>query len=70
MWGVVPVDANTFQAAVRNPAELPLTGQLATAMATCHSLTIIDGELTGDPLDLKMFNSINWVINYANYEMC
>ena len=24
------------------------------AMATCHSLTIIDGVLSGDPLDLKV----------------
>ena len=61
MWGVVPIENTTFQPAVRNPSELPLTGRMATAMATCHSLTIIDNEITGDPLDLKMFNSINWV---------
>ena len=61
MWGVVPVDDTAFQPAVHNPSELPLTGKMATAMATCHSLTIIDGELTGDPLDVKMFNSVNWV---------
>lgn len=29
-------------------------------MATCHSLTTINGTLNGDPLDLEMFNSINW----------
>ena len=34
---------------------------MVVAMATCHSLTIIEGELSGDPLDLKMFNSTNWV---------
>lgn len=27
---------------------------LLTGMATCHSLTIIDGVLNGDPLDLKV----------------
>ena len=32
-----------------------------TGMATCHSLTIIDGVLSGDPLELIMFDSIGWV---------
>jgi len=32
--------------------ELPYL--LLTGMATCHSLTIIDGTLNGDPLDLKV----------------
>ncbi|OAQ96307.1 hypothetical protein LLEC1_00157 [Akanthomyces lecanii] len=29
-------------------------------MATCHSLRSIDGELVGDPLDLKMFEFTKW----------
>lgn len=29
-------------------------------MATCHSLTTIHGTLTGDPLDIEMFRSIDW----------
>ena len=29
-------------------------------MATCHSLTYIYGELAGDPLDIKMFDFVNW----------
>ncbi|KAF2862483.1 hypothetical protein K470DRAFT_255774 [Piedraia hortae CBS 480.64] len=29
-------------------------------MATCHSLRDIDGELVGDPLDLKMFQFTGW----------
>ena len=33
-------------------------------MATCHSLTIIDGVLSGDPLELIMFNSLDWVSIY------
>ena len=36
-------------------------GHMVFSMATCHSLTTIDGELTGDPLDLKMFNGTKWV---------
>jgi cation-transporting ATPase 13A2 len=30
------------------------------AMATCHSLRSVDGELIGDPLDLKMFEFTGW----------
>ncbi|KAF1822987.1 uncharacterized protein K489DRAFT_319905 [Dissoconium aciculare CBS 342.82] len=30
------------------------------AMATCHSLRIVDGEFIGDPLDLKMFEFTGW----------
>ncbi|KAF2275170.1 uncharacterized protein EI97DRAFT_79087 [Westerdykella ornata] len=29
-------------------------------MATCHSLRVIDDELVGDPLDVKMFNFTGW----------
>ena len=50
-----------FQLATQNPAELNTRGNLMAAMATCHSLTMIGGELNGDPLDLIMFNATNWV---------
>ncbi|KAL2429098.1 cation-transporting ATPase [Exophiala dermatitidis] len=30
------------------------------AMATCHSLRLVDDELIGDPLDLKMFQFTGW----------
>lgn len=29
-------------------------------MATCHSLRIVDEQLVGDPLDLKMFEYTGW----------
>ena len=29
-------------------------------MASCHSLSFINGQLTGDPLDSNMFNFTNW----------
>lgn len=35
-------------------------------MATCHSLRLIDGELMGDPLDVKMFQFTGW--NYVEGE--
>ena len=31
------------------------------AMATTHSLATINGELSGDPIDLKMFQGTGWV---------
>ncbi|CAG0885909.1 unnamed protein product [Cyprideis torosa] len=33
---------------------------LVVAMASCHSLTVINEELTGDPLDVKMFQATHW----------
>ncbi len=29
-------------------------------MATCHSLRVVNAELVGDPLDLKMFEFTGW----------
>lgn len=29
-------------------------------MATCHSLRLVDEELLGDPLDVKMFEFTGW----------
>ena len=37
-----------------NKLEPPL---LLMGMATCHTLTIIDGVLSGDPLDMKVNSS-------------
>ncbi|KAF8249427.1 P-type ATPase-like protein [Wilcoxina mikolae CBS 423.85] len=34
---------------------------LFNTMATCHSLRLVDNELIGDPLDLKMFEFTGWV---------
>ncbi len=34
---------------------------LIQAMATCHSLINFKGELTGNPLDVKLFEAIEWV---------
>lgn len=29
-------------------------------MATCHSLRVVDDQLLGDPLDVKMFEFTGW----------
>ncbi|XP_069105845.1 polyamine-transporting ATPase 13A3-like [Argopecten irradians] len=38
------------------------------AMASCHSLTIIDNELCGDPLDLIMFEATGWDLEEPGQE--
>lgn len=36
---------------------------LLKAIATCHSLTRIQGQLCGDPLDLILFKNTGWVLD-------
>ncbi|KAK6022158.1 hypothetical protein OSTOST_12157 [Ostertagia ostertagi] len=45
--------------------ELPLEGELVNAIATCHSLTRINGVLHGDPLDLILFQQTGWILEEA-----
>ncbi|KAL8874538.1 MAG: hypothetical protein Q9174_000125 [Haloplaca sp. 1 TL-2023] len=37
-------------------------------MANCHSLRSIDGELVGDPLDLKMFGFTDWSFTEGSHD--
>ncbi|XP_059084646.1 polyamine-transporting ATPase 13A3-like isoform X1 [Tigriopus californicus] len=68
MWGVIPVKQGSdekdpkFADHEKTPSNLDKGSELIRGMATCHSLTIIDGELSGDPLDLKMFESTGWIL--------
>ena len=41
-------------------AELKPRNRLLEAMASCHSITRITGDLAGDPLDIKMFEFTRW----------
>ena len=36
------------------------------ALASCHSITYINGELLGDPLDVKMFEATKWILEESN----
>lgn len=38
------------------------------AMATCHSIKVVHGELVGDPMDLKMFEFTDWVITEGSLQ--
>ncbi|KAL8676574.1 MAG: hypothetical protein Q9186_006923 [Xanthomendoza sp. 1 TL-2023] len=37
-------------------------------MASCHSLRNVEGELVGDPLDLKMFEFTNWTFTEGSHD--
>uniref|UniRef100_A0A8C4QPU4 ATPase 13A3 n=1 Tax=Eptatretus burgeri TaxID=7764 RepID=A0A8C4QPU4_EPTBU len=58
LWGVMSVLLCRFLAPVQ---QFSGTGDMVVAMATCHSLTRLDGQLSGDPLDLKMFEATGWI---------
>ncbi|KAL3321032.1 hypothetical protein Ciccas_000270 [Cichlidogyrus casuarinus] len=62
MWGVVPLDetGSRFSEPLSDVKLKLISGPLMETMTSCHSLTVINGELSGDPLDLKMFQSTNW----------
>ncbi|WAR15784.1 AT134-like protein, partial [Mya arenaria] len=67
MQGVVPSAGGRFNEEVTDMSQLEKS-RIVDAMATCHSLTLIEGHLNGDPLDLIMFHSINWVLEEAGEE--
>jgi hypothetical protein len=50
-----------MEESVADPMKLPHDSPLVQTMATCHSLVKINGELTGYPMDIKLFESIEWV---------
>ncbi|KAK8732757.1 hypothetical protein OTU49_006909 [Cherax quadricarinatus] len=60
VWGVVEVKDNLMGTPVMNVSSIHYTSHLIAAMATCHSLTFLNGNLTGDPLDVKMFEATEW----------
>ncbi|XP_022217450.2 probable cation-transporting ATPase 13A3 isoform X1 [Drosophila obscura] len=62
MWGVVPKSStNQFQIPFKNVNRLPYDHFLF-GMVTCHSITVLNGTMMGDPLDLKMFQSTGWIL--------
>uniref|UniRef100_A0A672VE82 Cation-transporting ATPase n=1 Tax=Strigops habroptila TaxID=2489341 RepID=A0A672VE82_STRHB len=64
LWGVIPSEGSRFQKVHKFPSSTPLPwGPLCGAMASCHSLVVLDKKIQGDPLDLKMFEGTHWVID-------
>lgn len=68
VWGVVgvekdgkPDDVFRMAAPTNSLHTLKLNDPLTVGLACCHSLTFVNGELIGDPLDIQMFKATNWV---------
>ncbi|NXB46669.1 AT134 ATPase, partial [Leucopsar rothschildi] len=64
LWGLLPSERSCFQDIHSFPADHSLPwGPLFKALAVCHSLIVWKGKIQGDPLDVKMFEATNWVID-------
>uniref|UniRef100_A0A8C3XII9 Cation-transporting ATPase n=1 Tax=Chelydra serpentina TaxID=8475 RepID=A0A8C3XII9_CHESE len=63
LWGLIPSEGSCFQNVHSFASGTPLPwGLLCGAMASCHSLIVLDEKIQGDPLDRKMFEGTCWVI--------
>ncbi|XP_049658900.1 probable cation-transporting ATPase 13A5 isoform X3 [Accipiter gentilis] len=63
LWGVIPSEGSRFQKIHKFPSSTPLPwGPVCGAMASCHSLVVLDKKIQGDPLDLKMFDGTHWEV--------
>ncbi|OXB75614.1 UNVERIFIED_CONTAM: hypothetical protein H355_001258 [Colinus virginianus] len=61
LWGILPSEGSRFQKIHKFPSCTPLPwGPVCGAMASCHSLVVLDKKIQGDPLDLKMFEGTHW----------
>jgi cation-transporting ATPase 13A2 len=57
--------ADRFGELISDVHDLPLgvgKANFLYALATCHSLKIVNGEVIGDPLDAKMFEFTGWTL--------
>ncbi|XP_010957581.1 probable cation-transporting ATPase 13A3 isoform X3 [Camelus ferus] len=69
LWGIQRVENARFLLPEEKVcSEMLVKSQFVACMATCHSLTKIEGVLSGDPLDLKMFEAIGWILEEATEE--
>uniref|UniRef100_A0A8C2TTM3 Cation-transporting ATPase n=1 Tax=Coturnix japonica TaxID=93934 RepID=A0A8C2TTM3_COTJA len=65
LWGILPSEGSRFQKIHKFPSSTPLPwGPVCGAMASCHSLVVLNKKIQGDPLDLKMFEGTHWVMSF------
>uniref|UniRef100_A0A452HIJ8 Cation-transporting ATPase n=1 Tax=Gopherus agassizii TaxID=38772 RepID=A0A452HIJ8_9SAUR len=61
LWGLIPSEGSRFQNVYSFASGTPLPwGLPCGAMASCHSLIVLDEKIQGDPLDRKMFECTCW----------
>uniref|UniRef100_A0AAV2JVL0 Cation-transporting ATPase n=1 Tax=Knipowitschia caucasica TaxID=637954 RepID=A0AAV2JVL0_KNICA len=69
LWGVQRVENGSFLSPESSVNKEALCSSVFVAcMASCHSLTTIEGQLSGDPLDLKMFGATGWILEEPTQE--
>ncbi|XP_034988881.2 polyamine-transporting ATPase 13A3 isoform X5 [Zootoca vivipara] len=69
LWGIQRVENARFLLPEQSAcSESLVKSPFIACMATCHSLTKIEGVLSGDPLDLKMFEATGWILEEATEE--
>ncbi|CAJ1071911.1 probable cation-transporting ATPase 13A3 isoform X1 [Xyrichtys novacula] len=69
LWGIQRAEGDSFSPPESDAAKESLVNSAFVAcMACCHSLTKIEGELSGDPLDLKMFSATGWILEEPTEE--
>eukprot|EP00076_Gallus_gallus_P028647 XP_015152391.1 cation-transporting ATPase 13A2 isoform X2 [Gallus gallus] len=64
VWGVISLEDGRFMPIIHEPRRLP-SGPMLHALATCHSITLLQGQPVGDPVDLKMVESTGWRLEMA-----
>ncbi|NXD42580.1 AT132 ATPase, partial [Copsychus sechellarum] len=67
VWGVVPLERQRFLPLLHEPRCLP-AGALLYALAACHAVSPLRGQLVGDPVDLKMLESTGWMMEEEEEE--
>lgn len=67
MWGIVPIENKEVKQPLKSVSALSYTSELLRGMASCHSLAIINGELGGDPLDIKVRRVSNFFFCFSTY---
>ncbi|CUA66608.1 hypothetical protein RSOLAG22IIIB_00049 [Rhizoctonia solani] len=65
--GIEGSDSRMFGELVQSVHELPLPRgrekiSIVHALTTCHQLKVVDGQVIGDPLDVKMFDFTGWEV--------
>ncbi|KAG1700076.1 putative cation-transporting ATPase 13A3 [Nymphon striatum] len=68
LFAVLPVHNSRFTTEVQHVRSQSVKLELFNAMASCHTLTVIDGRITGDSVDLEFFKATNWIISDEEVE--
>ncbi|XP_056279405.1 cation-transporting ATPase 13A2 isoform X2 [Pseudoliparis swirei] len=61
VWGVMEGGSAGFSELVPDPGRLR-SGPMLSGLACCHTVTLLQGQPLGDPLELKMVESTGWTL--------